>query len=81
MDGNGLRSHIDRLHTTALGAERVRRNLGIDDRDVVSFCRRLILGADCVIARRGKNWYCVVGPVTITVNASSFTIITAHRHG
>ncbi len=79
MEEGSPRSHIDRLHTTTLGAARIRRNLGIGGRDVVDFCRRQILRADCVIVRRGKNWYCETDAVQITVNASSFTIITAHR--
>ena len=30
------------------------------------------------IERAGKNWYILVGCVRITVNAYSYTIITAH---
>ncbi len=79
MDGTALLGHVDRLHTTALGAARIRRNLGIDERDVVGFCRGQIMRADCAIYRQGKNWYCETDALRITVNASSFTIITAHR--
>ena len=32
-----------------------------------------------VINRVGKNWYIEVNNCRITVNASSYTIITAHR--
>ncbi|MBQ6478764.1 MAG: DUF3781 domain-containing protein [Erysipelotrichaceae bacterium] len=35
--------------------------------------------ADCHIYRDGKNFYCEYEDIRITVNASSYTIITAHR--
>jgi hypothetical protein len=48
---NILIANIDRVHTTEMGVDRIRRNLGLGDID------------GCVI----------------TVNASSYTIITCHR--
>ena len=54
---NALIENIVRLHTTELGAERIRRNLGLTE-DPVEWCR-------------SKS--------VITVNAGSYTIITAHR--
>lgn len=48
--------------------------------------RKLLLNSDKIhttemgaARRRGKNYYCTVGGITITVNARNFTIITAHR--
>lgn len=70
---------IDRLHTTPMGVERIRRNLGIDVPDVVEYCRELIRREDTVIGRQGKNWYAHCRDAVITVNAYSYTIITAHR--
>ena len=76
---------IDKLHTTELGAGRVRKNLGVDSSvagdaaDVVAWCRARITDPRAVLERRGKNWYAVVDDVVITVNATKFTIITAHR--
>lgn len=76
---------IDRLHTTELGAERVRKNLGLDSdaadaADVVAWCRARITDPRASIIRRGKNWYASLDDVVITVNATKFTIITAHRN-
>ena len=71
---------IDRLHTTELGAERVRKNLGIDAADVVAWCRTRITDPRAVQERQGKNWYASLDDVVITVNATKFTIITAHRN-
>ncbi len=68
------------LHTTEMGADRIRRNLGLPaDAAPVAFCRGLIASAGCVISRQGKNFYCEKDGVRVTVNAGSLTIITAHR--
>ena len=58
------------------------KNLGLteDAGDVVEFCRKAILRDACQITRQGKNWYCKIDGMIITVNAYSYTIITAHRH-
>ena len=73
-----LIENIERLHTTKMGAERIKRNLKLDTDDVVGYCRDLILSENCHIDRRGKNWCCQIGTTRITVNSYSYTIITAH---
>ena len=75
-----LIEHIDRLHTTPMGVDRIKRNLKLDTDDAVSYCKNLILNPQCRIARQGKNWYCEIGQTKITVNAYSYTIITAHAY-
>ena len=37
-----------------------------------------IMDENCHIYRQGKNWYCEIDSVKITVNVYSYTIITAH---
>lgn len=76
---NELLSNLNKLHTTDLGAERVRNNLGLDTADVVSWCKKKISSPTCSIAREGKNWYASEDDCIITVNAHSYTIITAHK--
>ncbi len=78
---NELLENIEKLHTTPMGVERIRRNLGLGDdvKDVVEWCRERIELAETNIVRNGKNWYCRIDGCVITVNAYSFTIITAHR--
>ena len=76
---NELKENIDRLHTTEMGVERIKRNLALDTEDAVLWCRSQILNDQAVIERRGKNWYIRIEGCEITVNASSYTIITAHR--
>ena len=75
---NELLSNNDKIHTTELGAVRIKKNLSIETDDVVSWCKKQIQHADDIV-RRGKNWYVYVDNVIITVNAKSYTIITAHH--
>jgi hypothetical protein len=75
---NELMQNIGLLHTTELGIERIKRNLGLTTDDVVTWCRQSILLAEN-IQRKGKNWYVHAGKSVITVNAHSYTIITAHK--
>lgn len=68
------------LHTTPLGVERIRKNLSLPESiDVVHFCKCSILNDSATFERNGKNWYVTAEHVRITVNASSDTIITAHK--
>ena len=71
--------NLDKLHTTVLGMERIKKNLHLDTQDVAAWCRHVISDARCSITRKGKNWYAQVDDCKITVNAHSYTVITAHR--
>lgn len=73
-----LFENLDNLHTTELGAERIKKNLKINVEDVVQFCREIISDENCRIYKQGKNWYCELGNIELTVNSYSYTIITAH---
>lgn len=73
-----LTDNIDKIHTTEMGIGRIKRNLKLDTSDVVEYCKDLILDSNCHIYRQGKNWYCENDNIRITVNAYSYTIITAH---
>lgn len=77
---NNLIENIAKLHTTEMGIERIKRNLQIDVTDVVQWCRERILKQDAVIERKGKNWYVAIDDCILTVNAHSYTIITAHKN-
>lgn len=74
-----LHSNTDKLHTTELGAARIIKNLSLNTDDVVNWCKTKINLPDAVITRRGKNWYVEIDECVITVNAHSYTIITAHK--
>ena len=79
---NELLENIEKLHTTPMGVDRIRRNLSLGDdvKDVVEWCRQKILNVRADITRQGKNWYVRIEGCVITVNAYSFTIITAHKN-
>lgn len=76
---DGLLTNLDKLHTTDLGILRIRKNLLLGAEDVVSWCKDKITAENADITRKGKNWYIAVDGCMITVNAYSYTIITAHR--
>lgn len=73
-----LLDNIDKIHTTKMGIERIIRNLNIDVKDVVEFCKDKVLNENSKIYKKGKNWYCEIDNVRITINSYSYTIITAH---
>ena len=73
-----LIDNIDKIHITVSGAERIRRNLNLQADDIVSWCIKTVKHAD-IIFRRGKNWYAYGCGVAITINANSYTVITAHK--
>lgn len=80
QDKDVLIENIDKVHTTEMGVGRISRNLGISG-DVVEICKGKILKKESVVERKGKNYYVNIDDCIITVNASSFTIITAHKKG
>lgn len=68
---NDLIENIRKVHTTELGALRIKKNRSLDTDDVVEWCIDKIQSDNSLISRRGKNWYISVDGVIITVNASS----------
>jgi len=76
---NELLVDLDKLHTTELGAVRIKKNLSLDKENAVDWCKAKIKLPHAVISRSGKNWYVNVDGCVITVNAYSYTIITAHK--
>lgn len=76
---NDLIENIEKLHTTDMGIERIKRNLQLETDNVVQWSKEQILNKGATIDRAGKNWYVTINNCRITVNAHSYTIITAHR--
>jgi len=71
--------NIDKIRTTKLGVERVKRNLCLNVDDVVGWCKEKIQDEKSTITRKGKNWYVNADNCVITINANSYTIITAKK--
>ena len=69
MNKEILLSNIDKIHTTKMGMDRIKKNLKLDTNDI---------NKNCNIYKQGKNWYCEINNIRITINAYSYTIITSH---
>lgn len=74
-----LLTNLEKIHTTLMGNERVRKNLDLEVADVVEWCKIKIKDEKSVISRQGKNWYIKNDDCILTVNADSYTLITAHK--
>lgn len=70
--------NMDKIHTTEMGVGRISKNLGISG-DVVEYCKNKILKEESLVEHKGKNYYVTIDDCIITINASSYTIITAHK--
>ncbi len=76
---NELLENLDRLHTTELGVIRIKKNLSLNVENVIEWCKEKISLSNAKIIRKGKNWYITIDNCIITVNAYSYTVITAHE--
>lgn len=79
MNYQELLKNINKIHTTKMGFERIKKNLPFQDTDIIEWCKKEVLNKENLIKREGKNWYIYTKNSIITVNASSYTIITAHK--
>lgn len=73
-----LIDNISKVHTTEMGIDRIKRNLKLDTNDVVEYCKNKVLDKNCNIYKQGKNWYCEIENIIVTINSYTYTIITAH---
>ena len=55
MNKEILLSNMDKIHTTGMGIDRIKRNLKIDINDVVEYCKNKILDKNCNIYKQGKR--------------------------
>ena len=78
MDKDILLLNIDKIHTTKLGEERISKNININN-NILDYLKEKILDKRCKIYKKGKNWYCEIDNIIITINSYSYTIITAHK--
>jgi hypothetical protein len=78
MHKKTLLENVDKIHTTEMGIGRIQRNLGISE-EPVGYCISRLKQDNSIVRKEGKNYYVDVDDCTITINSSSFTIITAHK--
>ena len=65
-DKQVLINNINLVHTTEMGIDRIKKNLKLDNHDVVSYCKSKVLDKNCNIYKQGKNWYCEIDNIKIT---------------
>ena len=75
---NELINNLHKIHTTELGTIRIKQNLKLETSGIVKWCLNQIKNAEKII-KDGKNWYVYKENCIITINANSYTIITAHK--
>lgn len=78
MNREVLYNNIDKIHSTDMGLNRIKKNLMLGNIDIINYCKNKILNKSCNIYKKGKNFYCEMDNIKITINSYSFTIITAH---
>lgn len=76
---NELLLNINKIHTTDMGEERIKKNLLLNNEEPVEYCKNIIMNNKSIISKKGKNWYCKYNNIIITINSFSYTIITAHK--
>ena len=76
---NELYKNINKIHTTKLGVDRIKKNLKLNNEDVIEYCKSKIIDKTSNIYKQGKNFYCENNDEVITINSYSYTIITAHK--
>ena len=76
---DNLLQNIDKMHTTKMGIDRIKKNLSLTKEDVVDYCKNILLDKRCNITKKGKNYYCEIDNIIVTINSYSYTIITAHK--
>ena len=77
MSQNELVYNINKIHTTKLGIERIKNKLQIDN-DVVDYLKNKIQDKNSIIYKKGKNYYCEIDDIIITINSYNYCMITAH---
>ena len=55
MDKQILLDNIDRIHTTAMGVDRIKKNLSLDEADVVEWCKSKIMSEKAEISRKDSQ--------------------------
>lgn len=50
-----LIDNIDKIHTTQMRIERIKKNLKLNTDDVVEYCKDLIMNRNCHTYQQGKK--------------------------
>ena len=75
MNKSVLIENIEKIHTTEMGLKRIQKNLKLVHEDIIDYCKKKILDKNGNIYKKGKNWYCEIDNIQITINSYTYTII------
>jgi len=64
---NILLQNINKIHTTALGRNRIKKNLQLEDEDVVTYCQNKIKNPKSIVTKKGKNYYIEIDNIIISL--------------
>ncbi len=78
MSVTKLLTDLHKIHTTEKSAERIRKNLKLTQ-DPFSYCMKKLEEEHFIAHIKGKNWYVEFEDCILTINANTYTIITAHK--
>ena len=67
-----MKIDVNKLHTTALGKERIKRNIGLDIDKIIAWCKQEDLAN---VEQKGKNWYVCADDFVLTINAKSHRLL------
>lgn len=77
-----LLNNLEKLHTTDMGLIRIKKNLFLNEsltiKEVIDYCINIITNNRTLIYKEGKNFYCILNNIKITINSYNYGIITAH---
>lgn len=74
-----LLANIEKIHTTELGEERLIKNLKLTNKNPIRYVKELLRNSRSHVYKKGKNFYCEYNHTRLTINADTFTVITAHK--
>ncbi|MCH5172236.1 MAG: DUF3781 domain-containing protein [Erysipelotrichales bacterium] len=78
---NLLLSDVDKIHTTELGYQRIRKVIKLSDAQLINYIKDIVKNSETIITKRGKNYYIYFENMRITINSYNYCVITAHSIG
>ena len=69
-----LINNINKIHTTNMGLDRIKKNLKLDNYDIIEYIKNIIKNKDTITYKKGKNYYCETDNIIILdLNGKQFT--------
>lgn len=77
-----LLNNKEYIHTTDMGFIRIKKNLNLNYnftiKEAIDYIINIINDKNTLIYKEGKNIYCILDNIKITINSYNYCIITAH---